>query len=112
VYTESSVSEKTTLLSNLVNRSQDACSRLLLYHGGTNPKRRRKQMQESRGEEFLRSLDMYEQIVHAFAEQSKAYWKIWGPMGEPMLNGVEYWEAMQGEFMRWLRQNRGAGRQP
>jgi hypothetical protein len=55
---------------------------------------------------------MYEQMVHAFAEQSKVYWKIWGPMGEPMLNGVEYWEAMQGEFMRWLRQNRGAGRQP
>ncbi|MCA1729204.1 MAG: hypothetical protein LC751_07290 [Actinobacteria bacterium] len=69
-------------------------------------------MQEPRSEELLRGLDMYEQIVHAFAKQSKAYWRIWGPMGQPMLQGVEYWEEMQGEFIRWLRQNRGSGSQP
>ena len=65
--------------------------------------------QEPRDEEILRNLDTYEQIVHAFAKQFKDYWRVWGPIGLPMSYGVEYWEQMQGEFIRWLRQTYEAG---
>ncbi len=48
-------------------------------------------------------------MVDTFAEQSKAYWRIWGPLGEPMLNGVEYWEGAQRTFIQWLRETYGTG---
>jgi hypothetical protein len=66
-------------------------------------------MQERpRGDGALQQIDIYEQMVSAFAQQSKAYWRMWGPLGEPMLNGVEYWESMQHSFILWLRQNKGS----
>ncbi len=40
-------------------------------------------MQGPRGDEILQSLDGYEQMVDTFAEQAKAYWGLWGPLGEP-----------------------------
>ena len=65
-------------------------------------------MQERpRGDEALQGLDAYEQMVVTFAEQAKTYWKMWGPLGEPMVNGVEYWESMQRTYILWLRQNAG-----
>jgi len=67
-------------------------------------------MQERpRGDEVLHGLDAYEQMVDTFAEQSKAYWRIWGPLGEPMLNGVEYSEGAQRTFIQWLRETYGTG---
>jgi hypothetical protein len=60
-----------------------------------------------RGDEALRQVDVYEQMVDTFAKQSKAYWRMWGPLGEPMLNGVEYWEGAQRAFILWLRETYG-----
>ena len=51
-------------------------------------------MQEPRGNEALRGLDGYEQLVYTFAEQAKAYWGLWGPLGEPMVRGIEAWAEM------------------
>ena len=66
-------------------------------------------MQGPRDDEALKQIDVYEQMVDTFAGQSKAYWRMWGPLGEPMLNGVEYWEGMQRAFILWLRDTYGTG---
>ena len=69
-------------------------------------------MQEPRGEEALRGLDGYEQLVNTFAEQAKAYWGLWGPLGEPMVRGIEAWAEMQRAYLLWLRQTYGTGSRP
>ena len=61
-------------------------------------------MQGPRGDEGLRALDGYEQMVNTFAEQAKTYWRMWGPLGEPMIRGVEAWAEMQRANVQWLRQ--------
>jgi hypothetical protein len=66
-------------------------------------------MQGPRDDEALQQIDVYEQMVDTFAGQSKAYWRLWGPLGEPMLNGVEYWEGMQRAFILWVRETYGTG---
>ena len=38
-------------------------------------------MQGPRGDEAIQGLDGYEQMVDNFAEQAKAYWRLWGPLG-------------------------------
>jgi hypothetical protein len=67
-------------------------------------------MQGPWGDQALQQIDVYEQMVDDFAKQSKFYWRMWGPLGEPMLNGVEYWESMQRAFILWLRETYGTGR--
>jgi hypothetical protein len=69
-------------------------------------------MQGPRSDEALRGLDGYEQMVYNFAEQAKAYWRLWGPLGEPMVRGVDAWAEGQRAYLQWLRQVYGAGRQP
>jgi hypothetical protein len=63
-------------------------------------------MQEPRGDEALAGLDTYEQMLSTFAEQAKAYWRIWGPLGEPMIQGIDAWVGMQRAYLQWLRQRR------
>ena len=65
-------------------------------------------MQRPRGEEVLRGLDGYERMVNTFAQNAKAYWGLWGPLGEPMAHGVEAWAQMQRAYLQWLRQTPGA----
>ena len=49
-------------------------------------------MQEGpQSNEALEGIDAYEQMVNTFAEQSRAYWKLWGPLGDPMVRNVEVW---------------------
>ena len=64
------------------------------------------------GDEALRGLDGYEQMVNTFAEQARAYWGLWGPPGEAMGQGVEAWAQMQRAYIQWLRQTYGAGNHP
>ena len=42
-------------------------------------------MQGPQDDEALRGMDGYEQMVNTFAENAKAYWRLWGPQGEPMI---------------------------
>ena len=69
-------------------------------------------MQGARNDEALQGLDGYEQIVNTFAEQGKAYWGLWGPLGEPMVRGIEAWAEMQRAYLQWLRQTYGTGSRP
>jgi hypothetical protein len=66
-------------------------------------------MQGPRGDEVLQALDGYEQMVDTFAEQAKAYWGLWGPLGESMVRGVDAWAEVQRAYLQWLRQASGAG---
>jgi hypothetical protein len=68
-------------------------------------------MQGPRGDKPLRGLDDYEQMVNTFAENAKAYWRLWGPLGEPMVQGIDAWVQVQRAYLQWLRQAYGgAGR--
>lgn len=74
---------------------------------------RRKLLQgPQQSNEALQGIEGYEQMVNTFSEQAKGYWRMWGPLGEPMVQGVDAWAAMQGAYIRWLRQTYGAGNHP
>ena len=64
-------------------------------------------MQVPGGNEALKGLDGYEQMVNTFAEQAKAYWRLWGPPGEPMIRGIEVWAEVQRTYVQWMRQTMG-----
>jgi len=64
-------------------------------------------MQRPRGDEGLEGLDRYEQMVNTFADQAKAYWSMWGALGEPMIRGIDAWAEMQRATLQWMRQNMG-----
>jgi hypothetical protein len=64
-------------------------------------------MQGPRGDEAIPGLDAYEQMVDNFAQQAKAYWRLWGPLGEPMIRVVDAWAEQQRSYLRWLRHNYG-----
>jgi hypothetical protein len=46
-------------------------------------------------------------MVDTFAEQAKAYWRLWGPLGDPMVRGIDAWAEMQRAYVQWLRQTMG-----
>jgi hypothetical protein len=64
-------------------------------------------MQVPGGGDARQGLEVYEQMVDTFAEQSKAYWRMWGPTGEPMIQGIDAWVQMQRAYVQWLRQTMG-----
>jgi hypothetical protein len=66
-------------------------------------------MGEPRGdeEEALRGLDAYERMLDTFADQAKAYWGLWGMLGEHMVRNVDSWATHQRSYIDWLRQNQG-----
>jgi hypothetical protein len=43
-------------------------------------------------------------MVNTFTEQTKAYWRLWGSLGEPMLRGVDAWAEVQRAYIIWLRE--------
>jgi hypothetical protein len=61
-------------------------------------------MQGPRDDEALQGLDGYEQMVNTCAENAKAYWRLWGPLGEPMIRVVDAWVEQQRSYLQWLRQ--------
>jgi hypothetical protein len=36
-------------------------------------------------------------MVDIFAEQAKAYWRMWGPLGDPMVRGIEACSSVQND---------------
>jgi hypothetical protein len=66
-------------------------------------------MREPRGDdEALRGLDSYERMLDTFADQAKAYWGVWGMLGEHMVRNVDSWATHQRSYVQWLRQNQGS----
>jgi hypothetical protein len=67
-------------------------------------------MQESQSQKAaLRGLEFAEGMVHSFAENVRAYWRMWGPLGEPMVHAVDFWAGLQCGYLRWLREASAAG---
>ena len=64
-------------------------------------------MQVPGGDEALKGLDAYEQMVDTFAQQARVYWRMWGPPGEPMIRGIDAWAEMQRAYVQWMRQSMG-----
>ena len=64
-------------------------------------------MQGPQGDEALQGLDGYDQMVNTFAQNAKAYWRLWGPLGEPMVRIIDAWVEQQRTYLQWLRQNYG-----
>jgi hypothetical protein len=42
-------------------------------------------------------------MVNTFTQNAKAYWRLWGALGEPMVRGVDAWAEAQRSYLRWLR---------
>ena len=64
-------------------------------------------MQGPQGDQAIQGLEVYEQMVDTFADQAKAYWRMWGPQGEPMVRGIDAWAEMQRASVQLLRQSMG-----
>ena len=58
--------------------------------------------------QHYKGLRLYEQMVNTFEKNAKDYWRLWGPLGEPMVRGVEAWVEMQRAYVKWLHQVYGA----
>ena len=69
-------------------------------------------VQGPQDDEALRGMDGYEQMVNTFAESAKAYWRLWGPQGDPMIRVVDAWVEQQRAYLQWLRQNHAEGKRP
>ena len=65
-------------------------------------------MQKPRGNDSIAGLRFTEDMVNFYAESAKAYWRMWGPLGEPMIQGVDAWVDMQRGYFQWLRSVSGA----
>src|SRR5829696_9261854 len=63
-------------------------------------------------EVLQQGIEGYEQMVNTFAEQAKLFWRSWGPVSEPLVQGIEAWAELQRTYINWLRQNTGAGGRP
>ena len=53
-------------------------------------------------------IDGYEQMVSTFAFSVKAYWALWGPLGQPMIEGVDAWKRIQHAYLESVRNETGA----
>ena len=67
-------------------------------------------MPESQGQKAtLQGWELAEGMVHGFADNARAYWRMWGPLGEPMVHAVDFWADLQRGYLRWLREASAAG---
>jgi len=57
----------------------------------------------------LQGLGFAESIVNTFEQSAKFYWRMWGPLGEPMVRTVDAWAGMQRSYLQWLRETSAAG---
>ena len=67
-------------------------------------------MPESQGQKATpQGWEYAEGMVHGFADNVRAYWRMWGPLGEPMVHAVDFWADLQRGYLRWLREASAAG---
>ena len=58
---------------------------------------------ESQGDVVQQGIEGYEQMVSIVAFWAKAYWAMWGPLGQPMIEGVDRWAERQRECLKGVR---------
>ena len=67
-------------------------------------------MPESQGQKATpQGWEYAEGMAHGFADNVRAYWRMWGPLGEPMVHAVDFWADLQRGYLRWLREASAAG---
>jgi hypothetical protein len=65
-------------------------------------------MQEPRGTQAVRQgLGFAESMVRTFEQNAKFYWRMWGPLGQPMIQATEQWANVQRSYIRSLREDPG-----
>ncbi len=64
------------------------------------------------GATFPDPLEVAEFVVTAYADAGRLYWKLWGPLGEPAIRGLDAWAEMQRAYFQNLRQSYGARNRP
>ncbi len=47
-------------------------------------------------------------MVNVFARSAKFYWRMWGPLGEPMIRATEEWANTQRRYLESLPETRAA----
>lgn len=52
----------------------------------------------------LQGLGFAESMVNTFEQSAKFYWRMWGPLGEPMVRTVDAWADIQRGYLQWLRE--------
>jgi hypothetical protein len=57
----------------------------------------------------LQGLGFAESMVNTFEQSAKFYWKMWGPLGEPMVRTVDAWADMQRSYLQRLRETSVVG---
>ncbi len=57
----------------------------------------------------LQGLGFAESMVNTVEQSAKFYWRMWGPLGEPMVRTVDAWAGMQRSYLQWLRETSAAG---
>jgi hypothetical protein len=64
-------------------------------------------MQQPRADKEVlqRGTEGYEQMVNTLAQSAKAYWRMWGPVGVPMVQSIDAWAQMQRACLRGLGVN-------
>ena len=66
-------------------------------------------MQEPRGYKMpLLGRGIAEGMVNVFAKSANFYWRMWGPLGEPMIRATEEWANTQRRYLESLRETRKA----
>jgi hypothetical protein len=62
-------------------------------------------MQEPRGYKMpLLGRGIAEGMVNVFANSAKFYWRMWGPLGEPIIRATEEWANTQRRYLQSLRE--------
>jgi hypothetical protein len=66
--------------------------------------------QETRSADaLLQGIQATEDMVNTLAESTKQYWRLWGPLGEPMIYSIDTWARMQRSYFQLLREASGIG---
>ena len=57
----------------------------------------------------LQGLGFAESMVNTVEQSAKFYWRMWGPLGQPMVCTVDAWAGVQRSYLQWLREASAAG---
>jgi hypothetical protein len=52
----------------------------------------------------LQGLREAEYELAFFTESARTYWRMWGPLGEPMVKSLDSWAGLQRDYFRGVRE--------
>jgi hypothetical protein len=54
-------------------------------------------------DDYQQEHDSYDLMVDTIAFSAKAYWAMWGPLGQPMIDGVDRWAQRMRGYLQLVR---------